>query len=859
MTYSPIGIAVAMVTLVVVAPSLALGQQVGEGFRNPRRAERLATTHAAVDSLERTSRAFRKVLVDSALGTPLWVEFSSDQQAAEQRGGTVDGVLAAFLARHRQMLGIETVADLREVSRVANKDMVHVRYRQYWRGIRIWGGELRVHLRLTPAGYVVESANSRLYADVDAPVDAAVTPGMALATASSRLIREGVLHADSSGDGPLAIRPLRSGYRLVYTIVGARHGAIVDAVSGEVLEVVSRAQSASPPVMRRRRAEPGIQRPPMPWGTAAGAVTSLAGYVSGSGTDALGQFHQSGSFLVYFNDTEYELRSAQLYPYVSEVIVREYGEQIMEPCATPTGYPPSYPFPIATNPTTQWPSGDGPRQHQVSGMINGLGSGKFYRDSLGRRSYDDALPGSALTLCVDGVADPEYPAAALSFPSDNSLGFDRAVPGTARKGAVAAQDIVTHEFTHNVARDEDVAQNWDFEPYGSPEHETGAMNEGLADYFGARHRGSACHGLDAFGGCSRNLDNMVPYATGRTQSIHNFGVVFSGALWQVAALSPPLGKDVDNATYDAIRFYMLESAQMLHSREAVVRAAQDRKHANQNLADIVPSLEDAFADRGIGYPPVFVWQSTVPNCGMGVQVTVGDTNRRYQITFESGSGLNQDHSVTNVSYSAQLAPFGWHDGDQTFQYTPEQLGGHQLGDGHAHDLRVRFNDGMLGVAGILLDYYVGWAADEECYAFPNEGSRQRIITEGSVALGGIPPAELTVRQVVSDGAGVRVEMSGGARPDGARPGLAAQVARSGLMTLEYGVPAAARGRTTIRVYDLRGRLVRTMTDVPAGPGWARVTWDGRDDSGSAVAAGVYLAVVRAGEEAVRSRFIVPAR
>jgi len=69
-----------------------------QAFRNPRLAARIASTRQAIDSLEATTRAFRKVLVDSALGTPLWVEFSADRQEAERRGGAVDAVLAAFLA-----------------------------------------------------------------------------------------------------------------------------------------------------------------------------------------------------------------------------------------------------------------------------------------------------------------------------------------------------------------------------------------------------------------------------------------------------------------------------------------------------------------------------------------------------------------------------------------------------------------------------------------------------------------------------------------------------------------------------------------------------------------------------------------
>jgi hypothetical protein len=48
----------------------------------------------------------------------------------------------------------------------------------------------------------------------------------------------------------------------------------------------------------------------------------------------------------------------------------------------------------------------------------------------------------------------------------------------------------------------------------------------------------------------------------------------------------------------------------------------------------------------------------------------------------------------------------------------------------------------------------------------------------------------------------------------------------------------------LAIYDLRGRLVRTLLDgaQPAGPGSVR--WDGRTEAGAGVAAGVYHALMR---------------
>ena len=47
--------------------------------------------------------------------------------------------------------------------------------------------------------------------------------------------------------------------------------------------------------------------------------------------------------------------------------------------------------------------------------------------------------------------------------------------------------------------------------------------------------------------------------------------------------------------------------------------------------------------------------------------------------------------------------------------------------------------------------------------------------------------------------------------------------------------------TDIEVFDARGRHVRTLIDGPLAAGTRRVSWDGHDDAGIAVASGVYVA------------------
>ncbi len=45
---------------------------------------------------------------------------------------------------------------------------------------------------------------------------------------------------------------------------------------------------------------------------------------------------------------------------------------------------------------------------------------------------------------------------------------------------------------------------------------------------------------------------------------------------------------------------------------------------------------------------------------------------------------------------------------------------------------------------------------------------------------------------------------------------------------------------TLRILDVRGRVVRTLLDGVSSPGEVRITWDGRDDEGRQVPAGIYF-------------------
>jgi len=80
----------------------------------------------------------------------------------------------------------------------------------------------------------------------------------------------------------------------------------------------------------------------------------------------------------------------------------------------------------------------------------------------------------------------------------------------------------------------------------------------------------------------------------------------------------------------------------------------------------------------------------------------------------------------------------------------------------------------------------------------------------------------------------------------------------GRTTIAYGVPSSAgtAAHTTLRFYDVRGRVVRTLVDGVVPPGKYQVTWDGKDDQGARVGSGVYFYEYVAGPTTLRKKALL---
>jgi hypothetical protein len=81
-----------------------------------------------------------------------------------------------------------------------------------------------------------------------------------------------------------------------------------------------------------------------------------------------------------------------------------------------------------------------------------------------------------------------------------------------------------------------------------------------------------------------------------------------------------------------------------------------------------------------------------------------------------------------------------------------------------------------------------------------------------------------------------------------------------LTAISYSIAKLAVGgrssAVSLKVYDLTGRLIRTLVDEPQEPGYYKVSWDGEDDSGKRIAPGVYFYKLITGEYRFTKKMVI---
>jgi serine protease AprX len=164
-------------------------------------------------------------------------------------------------------------------------------------------------------------------------------------------------------------------------------------------------------------------------------------------------------------------------------------------------------------------------------------------------------------------------------------------------------------------------------------------------------------------------------------------------------------------------------------------------------------------------------------------------------------------------------------------------------DSYAHSSGTSFSCPITaGAVGLLLQGHPNWTPQDVIDALHSTGTRSA--TPDTLMGWGIVQA---YDAMYSEPTGV----SGGLTVSAVRayPNPSPREAR-----IEYEVPSPSRVR--LAVYDVTGRLVRTLFDGPRDAGTFMVTWDDEDSSGRLVSNGVYFVRITAGQSISVAKAVV---
>ena len=73
-------------------------------------------------------------------------------------------------------------------------------------------------------------------------------------------------------------------------------------------------------------------------------------------------------------------------------------------------------------------------------------------------------------------------------------------------------------------------------------------------------------------------------------------------------------------------------------------------------------------------------------------------------------------------------------------------------------------------------------------------------------------------------------------------------------TIDFSLPKG--GQVELVIYDVRGKMVRKLFHGTKSVGTYAYLWDGHDDRGRTVAAGIYVGQLRAGERTIRRKLVL---
>ena len=165
-------------------------------------------------------------------------------------------------------------------------------------------------------------------------------------------------------------------------------------------------------------------------------------------------------------------------------------------------------------------------------------------------------------------------------------------------------DIIYHEYTHSVV---DHVYTTTL-PYRD---ESGALNEGWADYFASSINGNPCIAEGFYGDCLRNLTDIYRYPEDIMGEVHDDSRIVAGASWD---LKQALGADIADALF--INAMKLEPFNFSEYLDDIIVADDN----NGNLADGTPHLFDIctafYKNHGIYSSSCYIYYPVEPTVNL---------------------------------------------------------------------------------------------------------------------------------------------------------------------------------------------------------------------------------------------------
>gem|GEM_PF-3949573 len=201
-------------------------------------------------------------------------------------------------------------------------------------------------------------------------------------------------------------------------------------------------------------------------------------------------------------------------------------------------------------------------------------SNVFYHVNKVHDFFIKGSPFDITSMNYPTTAFVQYPGTCNAFADGTNIHFFGASIDC--EATSLFSDIIYHEYTHNVV---DHVYTTTL-PYRS---ESGALNEGWADYFASTINGNPCMAEGFDGDCMRNLTDIYRYPEDILGEVHDDSRIVAGASWD---LRQALGAEIADAL--VINAMKLEPFNFTQYLDDIIVADDN----NGNLADGTPHLFD---------------------------------------------------------------------------------------------------------------------------------------------------------------------------------------------------------------------------------------------------------------------------